>query len=156
MDKAPLDEASAFSQDPFGGEEKGEEEEEGPVRDLGAGGFGVGEEAEVAGEGFGALDGGEAGEQEVGVGGIQGEAAAGAGDGFEEGGVGVHVAAFGVHGGFDLDEKRALGDGGVGGEEALDFGALEGDFDVADGEAAQGGGVVAGGFHGDEAAFDGA
>src|SRR5436309_251005 len=41
-------------------------------------------------------------------------------------------------------------------KEAFDFGAFETDFDIAHGQAAEGGLVVAGRFHGGESRFDGA
>ncbi len=70
--------------------------------DFGAGGGGVGEEADFFGDGFGVLDGGDVGGEDVGVVGVEGETAAGLGDAGEEFGVGVHVTLFEVELGEDF------------------------------------------------------
>src|ERR1035437_6285660 len=72
------DQPGEFAEDPFEGEQEGEEGEEGPVGDFRAAGGGVGEEADVFGGEMGALDFGDMGGEDVGVIGVEGEAVPGA------------------------------------------------------------------------------
>ncbi len=115
---------------------------------VGAGVVGAGEEADLFLQGEGLLDVGEVCGEDVGVGCEDGEAVAGAGDAGELGEVSVGVALFEIELRGDFDEEGALDDGGVGIEEAVGFGALEGNFEIAGRKAAEGAAVVAGGIGG--------